>query len=204
LAVQQDRIKSFCAARDWLLSHVYVDDGQSGKDLSRPALQAMLLDIKQGRVDVVVAVQLDRLTRSVKDLGTLVDDALGGASIATCDGAVDSSTASGKLVMNLIGSVAQWEREIISERTAVAMRHCRDVEGRWIGRVPFGFRIDPADGRLREDPEKIGIIRAMKRAHREGKPLSKIAARYGVSSALVWGLVRTDLRIIRAKARYGR
>lgn len=198
LAAQETRIRAYCEAKGWKLLRVYRDEGFSGKDLNRPGIQALIHDLKDNGVDVVVVLKLDRLTRSVRDLGALIEDLFGGVALASVEESLDSSTANGRMVINLLGTVAQWEREVISERTAFALRYKRD-QGQWAaGRVPFGFRIGQ-DGRLEEDPEQMRIIRAIKRARRRGRSYREIARRYGLNVATVYKLVNTDLRALKAR-----
>lgn len=199
LAAQESRIRAFCEAKGWELVRIYRDEGYSGKNLDRPGIQALIRDLKADGIDVVVVLKLDRLTRSVRDLGTLIEDLFEGRALASVEESLDSSTANGRMVINLLGTVAQWEREIVSERTKLALSYKRS-QGQWSGgRIPFGFRIGP-DGKLEEDPEEMKTIRAIKRARRRGASYRDIAKRYGVSVALAYELCQTDLR--RLKRRY--
>jgi len=198
LAAQESRIRAYCEAKGWELAGVYRDEGYSGKDLNRPGIQSLIRDLKADGIDIVVVLKLDRLTRSVRDLGALIEDLFGGVALASVEESLDSSTANGRMVINLLGTVAQWEREVISERTAFALEYKRK-QGQWAaGRIPFGFRIGK-DGRLEEDPEQMKVIRAIKRARRRGRSLREIAKRYGLNVATVHKLVNTDLRTYKAR-----
>jgi DNA invertase Pin-like site-specific DNA recombinase len=141
-------------------------------------------------------LKLDRLTRSVRDLGTLIEDLFGGVALAAVDGSLDSSTAGGRMVVNLLGSVAQWERETTVERTVPALDYKRS-RGEWCGRIPFGFRIGE-DGKLAENPDLMKKMRAIKRSRRRsGTSYPKLAKQYGLSMGLVYKLCTTDLRVLR-------
>lgn len=70
---QRKRIEAFCVAKKWTLGRIYADEGVSGSSLKREAVQELISDCKRGIFDVVVIYKLDRLTRSVKDLGTLIE-----------------------------------------------------------------------------------------------------------------------------------
>jgi len=195
LAAQEERIRAFCQAKGWELLRVYRDEGVSGKSLDRPGVQAMIHDLKGDGVNVVVVLKLDRLTRSIRDLGSLIEDLFGGVALAAVDGSLDSSTAGGRMVVNLLGSVAQWEREVIAERTKDALTFKRE-KGEWCGRIPFGFKVGE-DGRLVEDAESMKTIQAMKRARRRGASFPELARRYGVSVGTAFKVTTTDLRILR-------
>lgn len=192
LDVQEARIRSYCEAKDWELVRLYRDEGESGKDLKRRGIQSLLEDLKGNAVDVVVVLKLDRLTRSIRDLGNLIEDLFDGVSLASVEESLDSSTANGRMVVNLLGTVAQWEREIIGERTKAALDYKAD-QGEWCGRIPYGFKIDDS-GKLVEDAVQIANIGKMKRAYRRGQSVRAIAKRFGASKSTVHKLVITDLR----------
>ena len=196
LAAQEERIRAFCTAKGWDLLRIYRDEGESGKNLERPGVLSMIRDLKADGVDVVVVLKLDRLTRSVRDLGSLIEDLFAGRALAAVDGSLDSSTASGRMVVNLLGTVAQWERETTVERTVAALEY-KQRRGEWCGRIPFGFRIGE-DGKLEEDPEAMQTIQAIKRSRRRsGTSYPKLAKQYGLSVGLVYKLCTTDLRVLR-------
>jgi len=199
LAAQEERIRAFCTAKGWDLIRVYRDEGKSGKSLDRPGVQAMIRDLKDDGVDVVVILKLDRLTRSVRDLGALIEDLFGGVALAAVDGSLDSSTAGGRMVVNLLGTVAQWEREVIAERTKDALTFKRG-KGEWVGRIPFGFNVGE-DGRLTEDPTAMRAIVAMKRARRRGASFPELARRFGVSVGTAFKVTKTDLRVLRREVK---
>ncbi len=195
---QEARIRAYCEARDWDLCCMYRDEGVSAKDLHRPGIQALLHDLKGNGVDVVVVMKLDRLTRSVRDLGSLIEDLFDGVKLVSVEESFDSGTSSGELVMNMLGTVAHWERRVIGERTAGALAY-KKTKGEWAaGRIPYGWCVSE-DGRLEEDPEKQAIIVKMKQARRRGRSYREIAATYGVPKSTVHTLVNTDLRILRRK-----
>jgi DNA invertase Pin-like site-specific DNA recombinase len=100
--------------------------------------------------EALVVMKLDRLTRSVRDLGELLDRhfAPGKVALLSVGEQIDIRSAAGRLALNVLASVAQWERETIGERTAAAMGHMR-AKGERVGAVPYGYRLG-ADGRRLE------------------------------------------------------
>ena len=112
---QRTKIELFCAAKDWKLQRIYTDEGKSAGSLNRDGIQELMSDCQAHRLDVIVIYKLDRLTRSVKDLGYLIElfEKCGVAFSSVTDN-FDTTTANGKLILNILGSVAQWERDIIS------------------------------------------------------------------------------------------
>ena len=198
LDAQESRIRSYCEAKGWNLARVYRDEGISGKNLDRPGVQSLITDLKSNGINVVVILKLDRLTRSIRDLGLLIDDLFGGVALASVAEGFDSSTAAGEMVMNLLGTVAQWERKVIGERTKAVLDHKAD-RSEWRGRIPYGFQMGE-DGKLIEIPEEIENIRTMKREHHRGRSIRAIATKHGLGKSTVQRLVKTDLRLLRNKA----
>ena len=195
LDVQEARIRGYCVARGWQLVRLERDEGKTGKNLDRPGIQSLLSNLDG--VDAVVVSKLDRLTRSMKDLSVLVDERFGEVALASLSESFDSSTASGKLSMNLFGTIAQWEGEMIAERTTEALAH-KKAKGEHCGRIPFGFAIGE-DGKLHEVPEEMKTITAMKRMHGRGASVRTIAAKHNISKSTAHKLVTTDLRVIRSQ-----
>lgn len=198
LEVQASRVAAYCEAKGWELLRTYRDEGESGKSLARPGIQTLIEDLKSNGVDVVVIVKLDRLTRSIRDLGSLIDDLFKGVALASVEESLDSSTANGRMVMNLLGSVAQWEREVIGERTKAVLDH-KAEKGEHVGRIPYGFRIGES-GKLIENPEEIQNVRRMKREHHRGRSIREIAEKYELGKSTVQKLLTTDLRLLRNRA----
>ena len=100
----------------------FKDDELSGKSLERPGLVEALSMLEAGEADGLIVAKLDRLTRSVRDLGELLDRYFNnGHRLVVVDEQVDTSTAAGRMVANILVSVGQWERETISERTRAAL-----------------------------------------------------------------------------------
>ena len=126
LAVQQAKLQAYCLVKDWALAEVVHDEGYSAKSLERPGMQRLLAMVQACQVQVVVVTKLDRLTRSVADLDRLLKlfDKKGMALVSLQE-SLDATTATGRLMMNLLASVSQWEREVIGERTRDAMQHLR-------------------------------------------------------------------------------
>lgn len=121
---QQQRITQLCAAKGWELLDVHTDEGVSGGKGadSRPALRVALAKLANGEADVLVVPKLDRLARSVGMLSGLLDRAQReGWQLVVTDADIDTTSPGGRLVANVLGSVAEWEREIIAERTRNGM-----------------------------------------------------------------------------------
>jgi site-specific DNA recombinase len=138
---QTEKLKAYCALYDLELVEIITDAGISAKSLNRPGLSAALEQIDAGTAEGLVIAKLDRLTRSVSDWNTLIDDYFKRAALLSVGDQIDTRTAAGRLVLNVLVSVAQWEREAIGERTAAALAHKKAL-GEHVGAVPFGSQLD--------------------------------------------------------------
>ena len=130
---QLDALRAFATARGWSVTE-YVDAGESGVKASRPALDRMLADARAGRVDVVVAVRLDRLGRTVRGVVELAAelDTLGIGLVLT-DQQMDTTTPAGRLLMHVLAAVGEMERALLIERTRAGIAAAR-ARGRQPGR----------------------------------------------------------------------
>jgi len=171
---QEEKIKAYCIAKEWDLTRVIRDEGYSAKDLNRPGMQEIIEGCKRKDFDVVVILKLDRLTRSVKDLGYLVEDIFQKNEVAfsSLQDNFDTATANGRMVMNILATLAQWERDIISERTRDAMSFMRR-DLKLVGAVPFGY--DCNNGSLSINPEEGVIVQKMIALRKRGRSYQKIA-----------------------------
>lgn len=138
LEAQRDTIQRYADAHGWDVVW-YVDEGLSAKSLARPQLQDALARLhiipKRRDVDGIVVAKLDRLSRSVHDFSGLLKLAASRKwALVAIDLGVDTSTPTGKLIANVMMSVAEWEREVIGERTSAAMQAAKR-QGRHMGRV---------------------------------------------------------------------
>jgi len=156
LAAQEGRIRAYAVAQAREVDEIVIDSGESAKTLDRPGIARLLAAIRSGEVGAVIVLKLDRLTRSVRDLDTLLElTRKHDVALVSISESLDTSSAVGRLVVNMLASVAQWEREAIGERTASALAHKR-TSGLVYGSTPFGFRRD-GDRLVRDDAEQIAL-----------------------------------------------
>ena len=175
LDAQRAKIEAYATLHDLELADVIVDEGQSAKSLDRPGMVKLLGMIRRRAVNVVVIAKLDRITRSVRDLGDLVElFQRSGVEFASVADNIDTSSASGRLVLNVMASVSQWEREAIGERTAEALAHLR-ANGKRVSRfAQFGYRVE--GDRLVAEPNEQEAIRLIRQLRTEGLTLRAIGA----------------------------
>jgi len=141
---QEEKIRAFVKSQENMeIYKVYSDAGFTGVNLNRPALNELLEDIKQRKIDVVIVYKIDRLTRSPKDFYYLIEifEKYNVDFISVTE-RFDTSTPSGRLLRNIMLTFAQFERELASERTKDKMLQ-RAQKGMWNGGiVPYGYKTE--------------------------------------------------------------
>ncbi|MGR3323216.1 MAG: recombinase family protein [Pseudooceanicola sp.] len=164
LHAQRDACAAYVASQKhegWrLLPDKYDDGGLSGGSLERPALQRLLEDVRDGRVDQIVVYKIDRLTRSLADFAKIVDilDAAG-ASFVSVTQSFNTATSMGRLTLNMLLSFAQFEREVTAERIRDKIAASKR-KGLWMGgQVPMGY--DPDGRTLRINGAEAETIRSL-------------------------------------------
>jgi DNA invertase Pin-like site-specific DNA recombinase len=166
------------------LVDIVADEGYSASTLKRPGLQVALAMLRRGQAEALIVVKLDRLTRCVKDLATLCEQYFAAgrpSTLLSLSDAIDTRSASGKLVLNVLTSVAQWEREAISDRTREALAHLLR-QGVKLGGAPYGWRYSDeldASGRhmLAEVPAEQDAIQRICAMYDADVPMLEICAR---------------------------
>lgn len=177
LEAQRSKVTAYCALHDAELAMVAEDAGYSASTLARPALADALARLSRGEADALLVVKLDRLTRSTRDLGDLLDRALSeGWAVLSVAESLDTATAAGRLVVNVLGAVNQWEREAIGERTASAMASMKHRGLYTGGRVPYGSKLTADGASLEADPAEQAVIEAARDLRSAGLSLRAIGA----------------------------
>ncbi|MBN2799147.1 MAG: recombinase family protein [Deltaproteobacteria bacterium] len=176
LDAQRAKVEAYARLYDLDLIEVIEDAGQSAGSLARPGLQHALSRLREGDADALLVVKLDRLTRSVRYLGDLLEAWFhpGGYALMSVSENIDTRSAAGRLVLNVLASVAQWEREVIGERTRTALEHKRTRREYTGGRLPFGWRLAPDGRALEEEPSEQVVIEAAQRLRRQGLSLRQV------------------------------
>src|SRR6202171_836571 len=176
LDAQTEKIRAMALVHDAELIDIIVEAGESAKSLNRPGMHRLLALIDSGEVQTVIVAKLDRLTRSVKDLCELLErfERRGVALISVAE-SLDTGSAAGRLVINILSAVSQWEREAIGERTRDALSHKRS-NGERVGNIAFGYRLC-ADGKhLEHDVSEQAVLNEIRQLRQGGATLRGIAA----------------------------
>jgi len=196
LTAQRERLTAFCISQGWEVAHTYIDDGYSGKDLNRPAIQRALADARDGQVDVLLVWKLDRLSRRQRDVLHLVEDEFGtaGVGLRSITESFDTTSPAGKAMLGMLSVFAQLERETLIQRVRLGKEQSAK-QGRWFGGTPpYGYRLPKGAHVLEADPDTAPVVEMIFRWFtRERCGLSKICMelnRLGIRPALGerWGI----------------
>ena len=164
LDAQYDACKAYIASQKhegWsLVRERYDDGGFSGGSMARPGLTKLLTDVTSGRVDVVVIYKIDRLTRSLADFARIVEVLeKAQASFVSVTQSFNTSTSMGRLMLHVLLSFAQFEREVGAERVRDKIAASK-AKGMWMGgTVPLGY--DTADRKLVINEAEAATVRAI-------------------------------------------
>jgi len=174
LTTQRRQLLRYAEAREYRVVDIYMDSGLSGKNTDRPELQRLLADARERRFDIVLVWRVDRISRSLRDLLELVETLREhGVEFSAVDQDFDTSDPAGLLTFHMLGSFAQFERELMVERVKEA--HLRRLHSRdWsCGPVPYGYR--KVDGRLVEEPRQAKVVRRIFRLYLEIRTFKGVA-----------------------------
>ncbi len=176
LEYQQEQLEKYCESQGWEIFQTYVDAGYTGKDDNRPGLKRLLTDAKSGLFDKVVVFRMDRLARNLRLLLEIEEKLKEcGISFHSVKETFDTSTASGRHFLQMLGMISEWERETIIERTK-AGRLQRYREGCWgPGRPPFGYAYDRKTKKLIINENHARIVRRIYEEYVKGRSMWGIA-----------------------------
>jgi site-specific DNA recombinase len=161
LSTQKSQLLAYAEAHGWTVANIFTDAGLSAKNTKRPAFQEMMKWAKDGRLDVILVSKLDRISRNMMDLLNLISDLKDWhVDFVSASQSFDTSTPMGMLILNMLGSFAQFEREMTGERVRENMRE-RAKKGAWSGVVPFGYRLNPETKLLNIEPLEAETVRAI-------------------------------------------
>jgi site-specific DNA recombinase len=164
LAAQREQMIGYAKAYQHELLEFIEDPGISGATLERPGIKKVLKLVREG-ADGILITKLDRLSRSVLDILKLVDTKLKRKALVSVYEQLDVSTPQGRVMLTVMASFAQYEREVIAQRTRSALQH-KKANGVKLGALPFGYRrIKGANGKVLQtvvdDAEQLVLARVL-------------------------------------------
>ncbi|MBR4262102.1 MAG: recombinase family protein [Bacilli bacterium] len=175
LGEQEEKLKQLCDYKGYKVYKVYCDAGISAKDMEhRPKFQEMLKDMKDGKINYIVAYKLDRVTRSVRDLEELISQLEKYNTYLVCDrDDVNTSTANGRFFVRMLTVLSQLEIEIVSERTKFGLNGAIK-SGHLPGQVALGFKKD-GNRKTIIDPATAPIVKRVFDLYLQGKTFLQIS-----------------------------
>ena len=173
LDAQLDKLRSYCKARDWTIAGEYVDDGYSGRNIKRPAYIRMMQEIDNW--DILLVIKMDRIHRNSKNFMTMMEylKQMDKEFVSMFE-SLDTSTAMGRFVMDIIQRIAQLESEQIGERVYIGMEQKARTNGGILGfNIPYGYSY--LDGSLSLNEEEATVIENIYTWYKNGKSMGEIA-----------------------------
>lgn len=183
LDAQLDKVRGYCKIKDWNIFHEYIEEGHSGRTIKRPQYQKMFKDIDKW--DAVVVIKMDRIHRNSKNFMAMMDllKKEDKEFVSVMEN-LDTSTAMGRFVMDIIQRIAQLESEQLGERTFIGMKQKARTNGSgFMGhQVPFGYCIIKTIGddgtptsHLESVNEELEIVKKIFELAHQGSSINKIS-----------------------------
>ncbi len=166
LEAQESKLRAYITSQPgWSLVAAFPDDA-SGATLERPGLQKALAAARAGRFDVLLVYRVDRLTRRIRDLVALLDDLdTAGVAFRSATEPFDTSTAAGRMLVQMLGVFAEFEREMIIDRVVNGMER-KAAKGKWtLGTAPFGYTVDAAEHVLIPNEDEAPTVKEIFRLY---------------------------------------
>ena len=174
---QEESCKAYIlsqAFNGWEYTKTYSDGGISGGTMDRPGLQALLNDIREGHIQVVVVYKVDRLSRSIIDFHKMMQEFdKYGCNFVSITQSFDTSNSMGKLTLNMLLSFAQFEREVSAERVRDKIAASK-AKGLWMGGTPpLGYEVN--ERQLSVNEREAGIVRLIFQKYIESENMFAVA-----------------------------
>ncbi len=185
-------------SQGWSDYELYADPGFSGKNLERPAIQKLIKDCEDGKIDTVLVFKLDRLSRSQKDTLYLIEEVFNNNEVGfiSVRESFDTTTPFGKAMIGILSVFAQLERETILERTRIGLKK-RAENGYWRGggKTPFAYDYDKEAGMLVVNGERKVIFDLMKTLRLQGYSYNELSKVTGYDESWIQGILSSKTNL---------
>ena len=173
LEAQKAKIAAWCVTNGYELVNVFVDAGISGKSMDkRPGLQDAMKSLKKGMA--LVSYSLSRLARSTKDALSIGETvAKRKADMVSLSEQIDTTTAAGNMMFQMLAVLAEFERKLVAERTTNALQHKKRTNQKYTNITPYGF--EAIEGRLVQVQAEAAVVAEIQAARAGGNTLQSIA-----------------------------
>ena len=196
LDAQLEKLRSYCKARDWEIAGEYIDDGYSGRYVKRPAYNRMMEEINKW--DAMLVIKMDRIHRNSKNFMMMMEYLKKEEKeFVSMTESLDTSTAMGRFVMDIIQRIAQLESEQIGERVYVGMEQKAKTNGGVLGfNIPYGY--DYSNGKLTIKHNESENVKNIFQNYLNGLSMKKIAQELNLKSIptklnKTWGIQTVSL-----------
>jgi len=179
LGAQKERLSAYCESQGWDIADFYVDDGQTGRNVRRPAYQKMMEE--RDKWDMILVMKMDRIHRNSKNFMIMMENLeKWGKKFTSMQESLDTSTAVGRFVVDIIQRIAQLESEQIGERTYMGMAQKAESGKGLLGFYPpYGYKFQ--EGKLVTVEEEIAIIKEAFRRYAQGEKMWEMARLFNTS-----------------------
>ncbi|MDP3987463.1 MAG: recombinase family protein [Nanoarchaeota archaeon] len=198
LNAQQEALENYAKALGYDVFKIYRDEGRSAKDLKRPEMTQMLADAEAGKFSAIFTYKLDRFSRSLKDLILTIDKLKGlGIDFVSLQDKIETASASGKLMFHIISAFAEFERNIIGDRTKFGMQR-KAKEGGFITKAPKGYKL--VNKKLIADEKESEKVREIFKEFLETKiSLTQLAKKHNLTTSGIKKLLKNTTYLGKVK-----
>jgi len=195
---QIDKCKSFCDAREWEIFKVYKDAGFSAGTLNRPALELLLRDAQEKKFDIILVYKIDRFSRKLKDLITVLEDLkTKNINFTSVTEQIDTTSAMGEAFFQIIGVFAQLERGMVKERVQLSFDRKINL-GEALYRAPFGYTYQ--NRKLVKHPENSEKVKEIFEMWGAGVNYKEICQKFNIPSSTLYQIIKNPIYV--GKIRY--
>jgi site-specific DNA recombinase len=188
---QIDKCKSFCDAREWEIFKVYKDAGFSAGTLNRPALELLLRDAQEKKFDIILVYKIDRFSRKLKDLITILEDLkTKNINFTSVTEQIDTTSAMGEAFFQIIGVFAQLERGMVKERVQLSFDRKINL-GEALYRAPFGYTYQ--NKKLVKHPENAEKVKEIFEMWATGISYKDICQKFDLPSSTLYQIIKNPI-----------
>jgi site-specific DNA recombinase len=197
LDAQEDNLKNYASALGYEIFKIYRDEGKSAKDLKRPEMINLLRDAEARKFQAIFIYKLDRFSRSLKDLILTIDKLKEwNIDFVSLQDKIETASASGKLMFHIISAFAEFERNIIGDRTKFGMER-KAKEGGFITKAPRGYKL--VNKQLVPDQQAETIKRIFEEFLNTDISLTQLAKKHNLSTAGIKKLLQNTTYLGKVK-----
>ncbi len=193
IPAQKDRLSAFCKAKDLEIYKVYCDEGFSAGSIKRPEFTKLLEDARNARFSNILVYKIDRFSRNLKDLITILDELKDlGINFISATEPIDTTSAIGNAFMQIIGVFAELERGMVAERVSLAFDK-KVKEKEYLARPPLGYVIDGKN--LIIDKESAKKIKDIFESRVAGENYVSICARHNIPISTFYHIIKNPVYV---------